>query len=98
MSSLPRSLDSLSAMYVAELAQAEPVSSWGVHIAVHSHGGAGGGHLECLPDLNVHLKVGDGAPVVRSWNRGESLMPKVVCHGNMKLLRLQVYLSLVFKL
>lgn len=67
---LPCSLNSLSAMYIAELPQTEPVTSWGVHIAVYSHYGARGGHFKCLPNLNIHLKVGNGTPVVRSWNRG----------------------------
>lgn len=62
----PRSLDGLGAMDVAELPQAEAVPSRGVDIAVYGHDGAGGGNLKRLPDLDVHLKVGDGAPVVRS--------------------------------
>lgn len=66
----PRSLDGLGAMDVAELPQAEAVPSRGVDIAVYGHDGAGGGNLKRLPDLDVHLKVGDGAPVVRSWMIG----------------------------
>ena len=66
-SCLPGPLNVVGAVDVAELSQAEAVSSGGVHIAVHRHRGAGGRHLEGLPHLHVHLKVGDGAPVLRSW-------------------------------
>lgn len=56
-------------MDVAELAQTEPIPSWRVHIAVHRYNGAGGRHFKRLPNLNVHLKISDGAPVVRRWGR-----------------------------
>ena len=78
---LPGSLDGLGPVDVAELAQAEAIPTGGVHIAVHRHDGAGGGHLERLPHLHVHLKVGDGAPVVRGWGN-ESFGISCVCHSN----------------
>lgn len=71
---VPCSFNSLSAMYITELAQTEPVSPRWVHIAIHSHDGARRGHLKCLPNLNVHLKISNGTPVVRSWKRGKKLM------------------------
>lgn len=61
-------------MYVAQLAQTEPVSPRGIHVSIHCHDGARGGHFKGLPDLNVHLEVGDGAPVVGSWSKGKNLM------------------------
>lgn len=56
-------------MNVTQLAQTEPVSSGGVHIAIHCHNGTRRGHFEHLTDLNVHLKVGNGTPVVRGCKR-----------------------------
>jgi len=70
---LPGSLDGLGPVHVAQLAQAEAVPAGRVHVSVHRHRGAGGRHLERLAHLHVHLKVGDGAPVVRGWGRGKCI-------------------------
>lgn len=66
---LPRSLDGLCPVHVGQLAQAEAVASRRIHVAIHGDNGAAGRDLEGLPDLHVHLKVGNGAPVLWSWAR-----------------------------
>lgn len=69
----PGPLDVLRPVHVAQLAQAEAVPSRRVHVTVHRHGGTRGLDLERLANLDVHLKVGDGAPVLRScrWDACE---------------------------
>lgn len=66
--SSPGPLDVLCSVDVAKLAQAETVTARRVHVAVHSDNGTRRWHLEGLANLNVHLKVGDGAPVL--WGCG----------------------------
>lgn len=61
----PGPLNVLCSVDVAQLAQAKAVAAGRVHVAVHGHDGARRRHLEGLADLHVHLKVGDGAPVLR---------------------------------
>lgn len=65
----PGSLDVLRPVHVAQLAQAEPIPSRRIHVTVHRHDGTRGLDLERLADLDVHLKIGDGAPVLRSCGR-----------------------------
>lgn len=67
----PGSLDVLRPVHVTQLAQAEAVPSRRVHVAIHRHGGTRGLDLERLANLDVHLKVGDGAPVLRGWVVGD---------------------------
>lgn len=68
-SALPRSLDRLRSVDVAELTETEAVSSGGVHVPVHGHDGTGRGNFKGLAHLNVHLEVSDGAPVLWSCPR-----------------------------
>ena len=63
----PGPFTGLRAVDIRELTQTEPVYGGGVCVAVHGHGRAAGGHLECLPDLLVQLKVCDGAPELRRY-------------------------------
>lgn len=63
---LPGSLAGIRAMDVTQLAQTEAVTSRRVHVTVHRHDRAAGGHLEHLAHLNVHFKIGDGAPELGS--------------------------------
>lgn len=69
--SSPCSLNSFCPMDITQLTQTEPVPPWRVDVAVYRHNGTGGGHFKRLPDLNVHLKISNRAPVVRSWKRPE---------------------------
>lgn len=65
----PGSLDVLRPVHVAQLAQAEAIPSRRIHVTVHRHDRTRGLDLERLANLDVHLKVRDGAPVLRSWRR-----------------------------
>lgn len=71
VTALPRPFDGLRSVDVAELAEAEAISSRWVHIAVDSHDRTGGGNFKGLSDLNVHLEISNGAPVFRSCLRRE---------------------------
>lgn len=62
----PGSLAGIRAVDVTQLTQAEAIAPRWVHVPVHGHHGAAGRHLEHLPHLNVHFKVGDRAPELRS--------------------------------
>lgn len=70
----PGPLAGVGAVYVGELPQAEAVPPRGVHITIHDHQRAAGGHLEDLPHLHVHLEVGDGAPEFRPGVGGYGLL------------------------
>ncbi|TNN36833.1 hypothetical protein EYF80_052999 [Liparis tanakae] len=54
------------------LSEAEAVASRRVHVAVHGYDRAAGGHLEHLAHLDVHFKVGDGAPELGSCNENRA--------------------------
>lgn len=69
VTAVPRPLDGLRSVDVAELAEAEAISSGRVHVSVHGHDGTGGGNFKGLAHLNVHLEISDGAPVLRSCPR-----------------------------
>lgn len=62
----PGSLAGVRAVDITQLTQAEAIASRRVHVPVHSHHGAAGRHLKHLSHLNVHFKVGDRAPELRS--------------------------------
>lgn len=64
---IPGPLYVLCSVDIAQLTQAEAIPSRRVHVAVHRHDRARRRHLEGLPDLDIHLKVGNGAPVLWSW-------------------------------
>lgn len=66
---LPGSLYVLCPVDIAQLAQAEAIPSRWIHVAIHSHYRTCGRHLKRLPDLDIHLKVRDRAPVFWSWNK-----------------------------
>lgn len=78
----PGPLDVLCSVDVAQLAQAEAVAAGRVHVAVHGHDGTRRWHLEGLADLHVHLKVGDGAPVL--WGCGTKLTVKLAASALVK--------------
>ncbi len=69
VSAVPRPLDGLGSVDVAELAEAEAISSGRIHIPVDGHDGTGGGNFKSLAHLNIHLEISDGAPVIWSWRR-----------------------------
>ena len=62
----PGSIRGFCAVDVGQSSQAETVPSRGIHIAINSDRGKGGGDLEDLSNLSVHLKVGYSTPEVRS--------------------------------
>lgn len=61
--SIPGSLNVLCSVDIAQLAQAEAIPSRWIHIAIHSHYRTCRWDLECLSDLDIHLKVCNGTPV-----------------------------------
>lgn len=69
----PGSLTGICAVDVTQLAEAEAITSRWVDITIHSHYRTAGGHLEHLPHLNVHFKVGDRAPKLWSCNENSKL-------------------------
>ncbi len=69
---VPGSLYVLCPVDIAQLAQAEAIPSWWIHVAIHSHYRTCGWHLKRLPNLDIHLKVRNGAPVFWSWNKPTS--------------------------
>jgi len=68
----PRSLTCVCAVDVTQLSEAEAVASRRVDVAVHGYDRAAGGHLEHLAHLDVHFKVGDGAPELGSCNENRA--------------------------
>lgn len=66
---VPGSFYVLRSVNIAQLAQAEAIPSWWIHIAIHSHYRTCGGHFKRLPNLDIHLKVSNGAPVFWSWKK-----------------------------
>lgn len=70
--SIPGSLYVLCSVDIAQLAQAEAIPSRWIHVAIHRHYRTCRWHLECLANLDIHLKVRNGAPVFWSWSKPTS--------------------------
>ena len=67
--SSPCSLNGFGAMDIGQLPQTEAVASRRIHVTVHGDHGTTGRDLKGLPDLNVHLEIGDGTPIFRGWKK-----------------------------
>lgn len=70
----PGPLAGVSTMHVGQLTQTEPVPSRWVYISIHRNNGAVRWHLKDFPDLDVHLKVGDRTPELRTWVIGNGVL------------------------
>lgn len=76
---VPGSLYVLCPVDIAQLTQAETIPSWWIHISIHGHNWTCGWHLESLPNLNIHFKVCNWAPVFWSCNKQQATSGQKGC-------------------
>ena len=66
---IPCSLNGFCPVDIGELTQAKAISSRWVYISVDSNNRTAWRNLKCLSYLNIHLKVSNGTPILRSYRR-----------------------------